>query len=240
MREWSNRHAWKAWAFGLQGFEPLLLRNSKIPLIVGSLQRQDGFCSVRHMHQTIYLLRHCDYANPRNILPGRLPVPLSPKGINQAERLQTFFADKSISTIYSSAVERCRQTSEIISNQTIPIVYDKRLLETFSAYQGYWGENQHEDGYHFYSHIAELGGETLSDLQNRMSNFWDEKLSHITGNVIICSHGDPLQVLYAHIHDLPLVSDSEVEVNIPGWLEKGEYIELVFKNHHLVETKLPA
>jgi len=23
---------------------------------------------------TLYLVRHCEYANPRNILPGRLPV----------------------------------------------------------------------------------------------------------------------------------------------------------------------
>jgi broad specificity phosphatase PhoE len=89
----------------------------------------------------MYLLRHCDYDNPRTILPGRLPVELSEQGKRRAQELQQFFADKEIAAIYSSAVLRCRQTVEIIADKKIPIFYDARLLETLSAYQGYWGEN---------------------------------------------------------------------------------------------------
>lgn len=178
------------------------------------------------MNYSIYLLRHCDYENPTNILPGRLPVPLSPKGLAQAASLQTYFADKSIVRIYSSAVKRCQQTAELISGGTIPITYDTRILETLSAYQGYWGENQHQNGYHFFSHRSELGGESLADIRLRMAEFWDEIRPQISGNIIICSHGDPLQVLYSYLHNLPLVDDNESEANIPGWMEKGEFIEL--------------
>lgn len=49
---------------------------------------------------------------------------------------------------------------------------------------------------------------------------------HFTGNTIICSHGDPLQTLYAHIHGLPLVDDNTDEADIPGWINKGEYLEV--------------
>jgi broad specificity phosphatase PhoE len=46
-------------------------------------------------HQ-IYLLRHCEYENPRNILPGRLPLELSEVGIEKAEKLKKFFAGKNM------------------------------------------------------------------------------------------------------------------------------------------------
>jgi len=190
------------------------------------------------MTNSIYLLRHCDYDNSRNIIPGRLPILLSSKGIEQANNLKKYFSDKSITKIYTSAVERCKQTAEILSGGSIPIVLDKRILETFSAYQGYWGENLQANGFHFFSHIQELGGESLADIQKRMADFWDEIFPEENGNVIICSHGDPLQVLYSYIHSQPLVTD-EVETNAPGWMEKGEFIELVFEKGKLIETKEP-
>ena len=102
--------------------------------------------AIYHMKKSIYLLRHCDYDNPKKILPGRLPVPLSSKGIEQANLLKEYFADKSIANIYSSAVERCKQTAQIIADNKIPIIPDKRILETLSAYRAYWGENHDENG----------------------------------------------------------------------------------------------
>lgn len=191
------------------------------------------------MPNSIYLLRHCEYDNPRNILPGRLPVTLSAEGIAQANKLSLFFSQQSVSKIYSSAVERCKQTSEIISGGTIPVLFDTRILETLSAYQGFWGENQHVGGYHFFSHVQNLGGESLSDIKRRVSAFWEESIVTSNENIIICSHGDPLQVLYSYIHKLPLVNDNETEANIPGWAGKGEFIELVFEKGKLVQSNPP-
>lgn len=93
--------------------------------------------------RSIYLVRHGDYANPRNIMLGRLPVELSESGWKQAENIAKFLADKNIGTIYSSAVVRCRQTIEPLARQVnLPIVYDIRLVETLSAYQGYWFDSE--------------------------------------------------------------------------------------------------
>ncbi len=187
----------------------------------------------------IYLLRHCDYDNPRNILPGRLPLELSPVGKEQATKLSAFFVDKNIARIYSSAVERCKQTAEIISNGKIPIQFDQRILETLSAYQGFWGENKTADGYQFFSHRQELGGEGLVDLQVRIWNFWQEITKNLTENILICTHGDPAQVLYSTILGLKLVDDNDAEETIPGWLEKGEFFEITWENNKLVSMSKP-
>lgn len=176
----------------------------------------------------IYLLRHCEYDNPRNILPGRLPLELSAQGKQRAQELRQFFSDKNITKIYSSAVMRCKQTAESIADQKIPIIYDKRLLETLSAYQGYWGESQTAAGFEFFLHRDELGGEGLADIQKRMVDFWQDLTATLHENIIICSHGDPLMVLHHHLHNLPLPADNVVEDNLAGWLEKGEFTKLIY------------
>lgn len=157
---------------------------------------------------TLYLVRHCAQDNPRHILPGRLPTELSKAGRVQALRLRDYFSDKNIETIYSSAVLRCKQTTEIIAGKTIPIQYDQRLLETFSAYQGYWIE----DWKHFFSHIDELGGENNADIQDRIVLFFKETSSVDGKNYIICSHGDPLYFLYQYLTQQPLLAQNIVEV----------------------------
>jgi broad specificity phosphatase PhoE len=145
--------------------------------------------------QSIYLVRHGEYSNPKKILAGRLPVELSKKGISQIKKVQSVLNQKDISVIYSSAVYRCKQTSEIIAKNIIPITYDKRLLETHSSYQGYWIY----DWDHFFDHQEELGGESLRDIQKRMISFFEEIKTKEKGNVIIVSHGDPIYSLLLHL-----------------------------------------
>lgn len=144
---------------------------------------------------TLYLIRHATYSNPRGILPGRLPVELSAEGIEEAKRLRKYFVDKTIERIYSSAVLRCKQTAEIISSGKIPLEYDQRLLETHSAYQGYWVD----DVRFFYGVRNELGGESYQDVQNRLAEFY--RMTHFENGkkYIICSHGDPLYFLYKYL-----------------------------------------
>lgn len=176
---------------------------------------------------TIYLLRHCEYDNPRDILPGRLPVPLSTQGLARAKELQAFFATQHIDRIYSSAVLRCRQTAEIIANEQIPVSFDQRLLETLSAYQGYWVREEWE---HFFTHQPDLGGETLADIRHRMVEFYQAVLVALPdqATVLVCSHGDPLQQLYTAVKQLaaPENATHYPETLEYGWLQKGEFITL--------------
>lgn len=189
--------------------------------------------------RTIYLVRHCEYDLSHGGLPGRLPVELSDKGLLQATNLQQFFADKEIGKIYSSAVYRCKQTSEIISFGTIPIEYDKRLLETFSAYQGYWyvGEKDRE---YFYNHHAELGGETYEEVWKRVSDFY-KKVASKQDRIIVCSHGDVLFMMYLYIlgEKLPVADNFESAMKRFGYQLKGSVRIITFdKNNEFELQKL--
>ncbi|NCO12420.1 MAG: hypothetical protein COZ34_01730 [Candidatus Pacebacteria bacterium CG_4_10_14_3_um_filter_34_15] len=156
--------------------------------------------------KTFYLVRHAQYANPLNILAGRLPVELSEAGIKEAKKLAIFFEDKKIDKIYASPVLRCKQTSEIISSKKTPVEYDLRIAETLSAFQGYWKM----DWDYFFTHAEELGGESPLDISNRVSNFWNEVKNTSHDNIIICSHGDPLYLLYAKLAGIPLPTIREI------------------------------
>lgn len=170
--------------------------------------------------KTFYLVRHVDYKNPLNINVGRLPAELSDEGIKQAQKLGAYFADKGIARIYSSPVLRCKQTSEIISDKRIPVAFDLRLAETFSAYQGMWysGKIDFED---LFSHRKELGGESFEDLKVRTLSFFNEINAKETGNVIICSHSDPLWCLYLGLLNRPLTD----EIKEPGENGNPEYLK---------------
>lgn len=186
------------------------------------------------MLKTIYLVRHCKYHNPRGIFPGRLPVSLSQEGRKQAVGLKRFFKDRGIQKIWSSAVLRCKQTSAIISNDLIPIEYDKRLLEVFSSYQGYWGleNNALASWDEFYSHAEELGGELYKDVQERMVSFFNFLLQQPEHTVLVCSHGDPLQILYYHLSGTPIPRELDElgELGNPLYQPKGSIRKLVVED----------
>jgi broad specificity phosphatase PhoE len=162
------------------------------------------------MIKTFYLVRHTDYENPQQIFHGRLPVPLSAEGVAHAQRLGQWFQDKSISKIFSSAVLRCRQTSNLINDVIhVPIINDQRLLEDLSMMQGMLLKDWEQYDDRPFSFQAELGGELPYDVQQRMIHFWQEKVKEEQGNIIIVTHGDPGLFLKLALlgENLPAVHD---------------------------------
>jgi broad specificity phosphatase PhoE len=167
----------------------------------------------------IYLVRHADYEKSAGLLKGRLPVPLSNNGLSQAQNLVSFFEDKEIDIIFSSAVLRCKQTAEILSQSKMKIEFDKRLLEALIPYQGYMEGNWEFDAY---THQKELGGETIKDVQNRMIDFYNDLIKKPFGKVIVCSHGDPLQFLYIHLLNKEIPKDYKILRNqFPNYQTKA-------------------
>lgn len=178
----------------------------------------------------IFLVRHASYSEKYNLLPGRLPVELSQKGVKEAQKLKRYFQDKSIEKIYSSAVLRCKQTSEIISDGKITVVYDQRLLEGLSAYQGYWDPKAWDQ---FWGHRHLLGGESDSDIQKRVLDFFDTTNFEGDKNYIICSHGDPLYYIYQKVSGVPSLKEIELgdEVNNPEDYQKKGSIRIIIKEN---------
>lgn len=91
------------------------------------------------MATTLYLMRHGHVHNPGNILYGRLPgFRLSEMGIQQAHAAAAWLADKPIKAIYSSPMERARQTAAIVAQRHAahsPII-DERIIEVLTPFEG--------------------------------------------------------------------------------------------------------
>ncbi|HXW02742.1 MAG TPA: histidine phosphatase family protein, partial [Nitrosarchaeum sp.] len=65
---------------------------------------------------SVIFLRHGQAKNNiERILTGRTPnIPLTEKGIEQAEKTAKFLEQMNISAIYSSPIERAKHTAEIV------------------------------------------------------------------------------------------------------------------------------
>jgi broad specificity phosphatase PhoE len=194
-----------------------------------SLEAEIGVQLPVPQQMNVYLVRHATYTNKYNLLPGRLPVELSQKGIKESEILKNYFKSKNITRIYSSAVLRCKQTAEIISDNIIPITYDKRLLESFSAYQGYWNPNAWD---HFWGHRQELGGESDEDVRKRVLDFFNSIVFDKNKNYIICSHGDPLYYIYEQVSAVPKLKHIELgdEVKSPDDYQQKASVRILIRN----------
>lgn len=179
---------------------------------------------------TFYLVRHASYTEKYHLLPGRLPVELSETGVKEAEKLSRYFEDKNIEKIISSEVLRCKQTAEIISNGKIPVEFDKRLLEVHSAYQGYWVEDAWD---HFWGHLDELGGENMEKVTKRVMDFLDNYAFEDGKNYIICSHGDPVYLIYQKASGappLPVFTLGQEVVDPPDYPKRGS-VKIVTENN---------
>ena len=86
----------------------------------------------------VHLLRHGEVHNPEKVLYGRLPgYRLSETGEAMALAAAEWLADKSVTHVVSSPLERARQTAAPIAGKLdLPVEIDDRLLEAGNAFEG--------------------------------------------------------------------------------------------------------
>lgn len=167
------------------------------------------------MKTEILLIRHGEVENPENIEYMRLPgFGLSYKGASQIKALAEKLKKYKIDLIYSSPLQRAKETAEIlsknISNKKIKIKLSEELIEANywkweglkrnerdkAELNGYWKDPVK------YSSIL---GESLEDIQKRVV----EKILEIAKNnkgkrIIITSHADPIITARLYFENLPL------------------------------------
>jgi len=161
------------------------------------------------MAVTLYLARHAEAANPKNILYGRLPrVDLSTSGRDQAGVLAGAMAELRLDAIYHSPLLRARRTANIIAAQLpgVPLRLSSLLLENLHPYQGRPNAEVAKLGDRAYdADVLGTEGETIQHLCDRMARFL--KLvarSHPDGIVAAVSHADPLAALRVHLLGLEM------------------------------------
>ena len=86
----------------------------------------------------VHLLRHGEVHNPTGVLYGRLPgFKLSTLGEQMAERAADALADRDVSHVISSPLERAQQTAApVAAKHGLRIAIDDRLIEADNIFEG--------------------------------------------------------------------------------------------------------
>ncbi len=163
---------------------------------------------------SIIFLRHGQAKNNlERILTGRTPgVPLTEKGIDQAEKAAKFLEHMNISAIYSSPIERARHTAEIVGkHNSLDVIIDDRLIEldmgkfTGVPYDEIFTShgNVFMKFYNGELEIAHNGVETFSEVKKRILGIVDHVIeNHPDQNVVLVTHMDPIKAMLSTVVDL--------------------------------------
>ncbi|MDX1533870.1 MAG: histidine phosphatase family protein, partial [Nitrosopumilaceae archaeon] len=162
----------------------------------------------------IIFLRHGQAKNnTERVLAGRSPgVPLTDNGIEQAKKAAEFIEKMNITKIYTSPIERARQTAEIVANHnSIDVTDDERLIELD---MGKFTGMKYDDIFSshgnvfmkFYSGDLELahnGVETFDMVRKRVLDIVDHvSTQHKDQNVLLVTHMDPIKAALSSVIDL--------------------------------------
>ncbi|MEU4830617.1 histidine phosphatase family protein [Streptosporangium sp. NPDC023615] len=86
----------------------------------------------------VHLLRHGEVHNPDNVLYGRLPdYHLSDNGRQMAETVAKTVAGRDVTAIFSSPLERARETAVPLAEAfRLDVTIDERLIEAENIFEG--------------------------------------------------------------------------------------------------------
>ena len=155
---------------------------------------------------TFYVARHGQTEwNAENKVCGITDIPLTEKGIAQADELAAQVKEKNIEIIISSPMKRAVATSRIISEKWhIPMMTDDRLVEqNYGVYEGVdrndelFLANKKNFAYRY------PDGESMMQVAVRVYTFLNEIKKQYDGkNVLIISHGGVCRIIKTYFNDM--------------------------------------
>jgi alpha-ribazole phosphatase len=163
----------------------------------------------------VWLVRHGETQwNRDQRIQGHLDVELTERGREQARRLAAWMAAERLDAVYSSDLQRARETAEILAaGRAQPVTIEPRFRESgFGVFQGLTtAEIAERFPEAFQAWRADAlrhrppGGETLEDLWERCYAALREHLpKHPGGRVAVVAHGGPVRVMTCALLGLPL------------------------------------
>lgn len=155
----------------------------------------------------LVLVRHAVTAQTGPLLSGRLPgIDLSETGIEQARAVGERLAVLPVRAVYSSPIERTRQTAEHIAGHHGLAVQD--LPGVMEADYGEWtgGEIKALATTELWKTVQLApsrarfpGGESIAEMQSRMVIALEQVVARHPGDlVVVVSHADPIKAAIAH------------------------------------------
>jgi broad specificity phosphatase PhoE len=167
-----------------------------------------------------HLLRHGE-PTVFGRINGRLPgVGLSEKGRAEIAAIAEHLADGKIDAIYSSPLQRTRETAEILADRLgLPIGYRDDVIELdFGEWTGLTADEIRKDErWQLWSSCRSIaatpGGESWRQVQDRVVGaLFDLHRLHPAGNLVVVSHGDVIRAGLLFALGMPLDFYSRVEV----------------------------
>jgi probable phosphoglycerate mutase len=170
--------------------------------------KSTGKTTPRPQATTVLLVRHGRTPTTGQLLPGRAPgLHLAEAGAKQAVRAGERIAElKRLDAIYSSPLERARETAAPIGRATgLKVKIDKGLLECdFGDWTG--AELKHLMKLPEWRTVQRApstfrfpNGESFTEMQLRIVNTLDRLRGLHAGGTIVCvSHADPIKAAMAH------------------------------------------
>ncbi|SRR6266566_3366852 len=151
----------------------------------------------------VHLLRHGQVDNPRRVLYGRMPgFHLSAEGLLMAKAVARHLAARDITAVFSSPLERARETAEPVAEQFgLPVVIDDRLTEAGNHFEGFTfgvGEGSLRRPKHWLmlrNPFRPSWGEPYSEIAIRMLEAMAAARDTARGHEVVCvSHQLPIWV----------------------------------------------
>jgi len=186
---------------------------------------------------TIYLVRHGHSASVGEWIAGWTPgIHLDELGREQARAAAHQLRHACLKCVYTSPLERCYETAQIIADMNnVPVRVDHRFGEfDFGEWTGVSLEElRRDDRFVCFNHergrAGAPGGETAVHAQQRIVFGIAEIARRHPGQpVAIVSHADMIRYALAHYRGMPLDNVLEIEVE-PGAVA-GVQVEAV-KSH---------
>lgn len=172
---------------------------------------------------TFYLVRHGANDSVGNGLAGRRAgVPLNTLGRAQADWAAERLAKEAIEAVYSSPMERTRETAEAISRRTgAALQLEEQLNEVdFGEWTGLaFNDLARDPRWEHFNQRRSLtrapGGELMLEVQARMVTALDRlKERHPKGRIAVVSHGDPVRSVLAYYAGIPIDLMQRFEIDL--------------------------
>ncbi|MCZ2838369.1 histidine phosphatase family protein [Modestobacter sp. VKM Ac-2985] len=156
----------------------------------------------------VHLMRHGEVHNPAGVLYGRLPgYRLSEAGEGMARTAATWFADRDVTHLVASPLERAQQTARPIADTLgLEIATDERLIEAGNSFEGKTfgvgdGAMRHPGNWwRLRNPWTPSWGEPYREIAARMLGAIDTARDAARGHAAVCvSHQLPVWTVRLHL-----------------------------------------
>jgi probable phosphoglycerate mutase len=169
-----------------------------------------------------YLIRHGATDAIGKTLAGWTPgIHLNDAGRSEVAELADRFKDVPLTAIYSSPLERTRETAEVLARRfSLNIEFTEEIGEVhYGEWTGRSAAELLSDPYwHEYNRSRSTfripGGELAPEVQTRVVNFLaNVRVTFPAGHVAVVSHGDPIKTAVMHYLGISLNMFRRIEIS---------------------------